>query len=78
LLGKGFQPGVFVSFGSQVQVTGLLETTPTKLRLQLFLPATAVGRHSVTVTNPDKRTITKADVFEVVAPPKKAAAPKKT
>lgn len=74
ILGSGFQPGAFVSFGPQLQLTGVHSISPTKIRVDLFLPATAVGRHGVTVTNPDKRTITKGNVFEVVAPALKASA----
>ena len=74
ILGRGFKEGTFVTFGPKVQLTGIHSITPTKIRAHLFFPAGSAGRHGVTITNPDKKTVTLANALEVVAAPAPAAA----
>lgn len=77
VLGRGFREGVSVTFGPKIQLTAIRSVSPTKLQVLLLLPATAVGRHGVTVTNPDGKMVTLVNALKVVAPPKAAAATRK-
>lgn len=70
ILGQGFREGVSVTFGPKVQVAAIHGVSPTRIQALLLLPAAAVGRHGVTITNPDGKTATLAKALKVAAPPK--------
>jgi IPT/TIG domain len=60
IVGDGFQPGAFVTFGG-VSATG--EVVQNEQTIYCLTPAHAAGSVSVTVTNPDGSSDTRADAY---------------
>ena len=69
--GTGFRSGATVSvLGAGVVVHDVAVTTSTQLSLDVSVDAgAALGLRAVTVTNSDGSTVTKANAFQVSAPP---------
>jgi quinohemoprotein amine dehydrogenase alpha subunit-like protein len=64
--GTGFQPGAVVSTSGTGVVATVVSVTPTQITLSVTVaPGAVTGLRSVTVTNPDAGTVTKANAFRV-------------
>jgi hypothetical protein len=68
--GANFQTGATVSFGAGVNVTAVSVPSDTEIVATLSIPLTAaLGPRTVTVTNPDNSSATRANAFTVTLPP---------
>jgi subtilisin family serine protease len=68
--GANFQDGATVSFGAGVDVTAVEVVSDSEIVATLSIPmAAALGPRTVTVTNPDASSATRANAFTVTLPP---------
>jgi hypothetical protein len=68
--GAKFQAGATVSFGPDVTVTAVDVVSDREIVATLTIPLTAtVGLRTVTVTNPDATSVSRAGAFTVTLPP---------
>ena len=70
IAGANFQAGATVSFGPEVSVTAVAVPSDREIVATLNIPLTAtLGPRTVTVTNPDATSVSRADAFTVTLPP---------
>ena len=70
LRGTYFQPGAVVVYNNgttTIPLTGVTVTNPSSISGTLTIPAGAtIGYYNITVTNPDAKTVTRANLFRVL------------
>ena len=68
IYGGDFQDGATVAFGTGIDVPDVTFRHDGNLIAKIDIaPKAAVKKYGVTVTNPDKGTVTKPNAFEVIA-----------